>query len=56
VYDDPAQIPGNADLRWDRLSYLFTHHLWASANGMTEARFYRPLLAVWFLINKTCLA
>jgi tetratricopeptide (TPR) repeat protein len=53
VYDDPPQIPGNADLRWDRLSYLFTHHLWASANGMTEARFYRPLLAVWFLINKT---
>lgn len=53
VYDDAPQIPGNADLRWDRLSYLFTHHLWASANGMTEARFYRPLLAVWFLINKT---
>lgn len=53
VYDDPPQIPANTDLRWDRLVYLFTHHLWASANGMTEARFYRPLLAVWFLINKT---
>lgn len=53
VYDDPPQIPGNADLRWDRLGYLFSHHLWASANGMMEARFYRPLLAVWFLINKT---
>ena len=53
VYDDPAQIPGNPDLHWHRLAYLFTHHLWASANGISEARFYRPLLAVWFLINKT---
>lgn len=53
VYDDPPQIPGNADLRWDRLGYLFTHHLWASASGITNSRFYRPLLAVWFLINKT---
>ncbi|HYL85086.1 MAG TPA: tetratricopeptide repeat protein [Candidatus Angelobacter sp.] len=53
VYDDPPQITGNADLRWDRLGYLFTHHLWSSASGMTEARFYRPLLALWFLVNKT---
>ena len=53
VYDDPPQIPGNPDLDWHRLAYLFTHHLWASANGISEARFYRPLLAVWFLINKT---
>ena len=53
VYDDPPQIPGNPDLRWDRLAYLSTHHLWASANGIPEPRFYRPLLAVWFLINKT---
>jgi tetratricopeptide (TPR) repeat protein len=53
VYDDPPQIPGNADLRWDRLGYLFTHHLWSSASGIADARFYRPLLAVWFLINKT---
>lgn len=53
VYDDPPQIPGNADLRWDRVGYLFTHHLWSAASGMTEARFYRPLLALWFLINKT---
>jgi len=53
VYDDPPQIPGNPDLRWERLAYLCTHHLWASANGIPEARFYRPLLAVWFLINKT---
>lgn len=53
VYDDPPQIPGNADLRWDRLSYLFTHHLWSSASGIADARFYRPLLAVWFLVNKT---
>lgn len=52
VYDDPPQIPGNPDLRWDRLAYLFAHHLWASANGITGARFYRPLLAVWFMINK----
>lgn len=55
VYDDPPQIPGNADLRWDRLGFLFTHHLWSSANGITEARFYRPLLAFWFLLNKTLL-
>ena len=53
VYDDPPQIPGNPDLRWDRLAYLGTHHLWASADGIPEPRFYRPLLAVWFLINKT---
>jgi protein O-mannosyl-transferase len=53
VYDDPPQIPGNPDLRWDRLGYLFTHHLWSPASGMTEARFYRPLLALWFLIIKT---
>jgi len=53
VYDDPPQIPGNPDLRWDRLGYLFAHHLWSSAGGIGEARFYRPLLAVWFLVNKT---
>ena len=53
VYDDPPQIPGNPDLRWDRVGYLFAHHLWSSTSGMTLARFYRPLLALWFLINKT---
>jgi len=53
VYDDPPQIPGNPDLRWDRLGYLFGHHLWSSATGIGEARFYRPLLSLWFLINKT---
>ncbi|HXY25429.1 MAG TPA: hypothetical protein VEI73_12310, partial [Candidatus Acidoferrum sp.] len=53
VYDDPPQIPGNPDLRWDRVGYLFAHHLWSSASGAGEARFYRPLLAVWFLVNKT---
>ena len=51
VYDDPPQIPQNQNLEWSRLGYLFTHHLWASARP--EARFYRPLLTVWFLINKT---
>jgi protein O-mannosyl-transferase len=53
VYDDPPQIPGNPDLRWARLGFLFTHQLWASANGIANARFYRPLLSVWFLLNKT---
>jgi len=53
VYDDPPQIPGNPDLRWDRVGYLFAHHLWSSASGAGEARFYRPLLALWFLVNKT---
>ena len=53
VYDDQPQIPGNPDLRWDRLGFLFTHHLWASASDISSARFYRPLLALWFLINKT---
>jgi len=53
VYDDPPQIPGNPDLRWDRLGHLFAHHLWSSASGTGEARFYRPLLALWFLLNKT---
>jgi hypothetical protein len=52
VYDDPPQIPQDQYLQWNRLTYLFTHHLWASAAG-TEARFYRPLLSLWFLINKS---
>ena len=53
VYDDPPQIPGNAALRWERLGFLFTHHLWASAPGIGDARFYRPFLSLWFLVNKT---
>lgn len=53
VYDDPPQIPGNSNLRWDRLGFLFTHQLWASAADITTARFYRPLLSLWFLLNKT---
>jgi tetratricopeptide (TPR) repeat protein len=52
VYDDPPQIPQNQNLIWGRLGFLFTHQLWASTSG-TEARFYRPLLTLWFLINKT---
>lgn len=52
VYDDPPQIPQNQYLQWNRLGYLFTHHLWASTAGM-EPRFYRPLLSLWFLINKS---
>jgi hypothetical protein len=52
VYDDPPQIPQDQYLQWNRLTYLFSHHLWASTAG-TEARFYRPLLSLWFLINKS---
>lgn len=52
VYDDPPQIPQNQNLQWGRVGYLFTHQLWASLAG-TEGRFYRPLLTLWFLINKT---
>jgi len=52
VYDDPPQIPLNQNLQWSRLGYLFTHQLWASAVGI-EGRFYRPLLTLWFLANKT---
>jgi tetratricopeptide (TPR) repeat protein len=52
VYDDPPQIPQNQNLEWSRIGFLFTHQLWASMAG-TAARFYRPLLTVWFLINKT---
>ncbi|MBZ5679362.1 MAG: tetratricopeptide repeat protein [Acidobacteriia bacterium] len=52
VYDDPPQIPQNQNLQWGRLGYLFTHHLWAAAMG-PEGRFYRPLLTLWFLLNKT---
>ena len=52
VYDDPPQIPQNQNLQWSRLGYLFTHHLWVSATG-PDARFFRPLLTGWFLINKT---
>lgn len=52
VYDDPPQIPQNQNLEWSRIGFLFTHQLWASMAG-TDARFYRPLLTLWFLINKT---
>ena len=52
VYDDPPQIPQNQNLQWSRLGFLFTHQLWASMSGL-PGRFYRPLLSLWFLINKT---
>lgn len=52
VYDDPPQIPQNPNLQWSRAGYFFTHHLWSSSLG-GPGRFYRPLLLVWFLINKT---
>jgi protein O-mannosyl-transferase len=52
VYDDPPQIPQNQNLQWSRVGYLFTHHLWASVTEM-QGRFYRPLLALWFLMIKT---
>jgi protein O-mannosyl-transferase len=52
VYDDPPQIPQNPNLEWNRFGFLVTHQLWASVAGM-EGRFYRPLLTLWFLINKT---
>lgn len=52
VYDDPPQIPRNPNLEWSRIGFLFTHQLWASVAGM-QGRFYRPLLTVWFLLNKT---
>ena len=52
VYDDIPQIVQNPFLRWDRVGSFFTHHLWASAGAAANelgARFYRPLLSVWFL-------
>jgi tetratricopeptide (TPR) repeat protein len=52
VYDDPPQIPQNPNLQWNRIGFLFTHQLWASAS-VAQSRFYRPLLTLWFLINKT---
>jgi Flp pilus assembly protein TadD len=52
VYDDPPQIPQNPNLEWNRFGFLVTHQLWASVAGM-EGRFYRPLLTLWFLVNKT---
>lgn len=52
VYDDPPQIPQNPNLEWSRLGFLFSHQLWASTAVM-QPRFYRPLLTVWFLLNKT---
>jgi protein O-mannosyl-transferase len=52
VYDDPPQIPRNPNLQWNRIGFLFTHQLWTST-GITQSRFYRPLLSVWFLINKS---
>jgi protein O-mannosyl-transferase len=52
VYDDVPQIPQNQNLQWSRLGFLFTHHLWASAEG-TGGRYYRPFLTLWFLINKS---
>ena len=52
VYDDPPQIPQNQNLEWSRLGFLLTHQLWASMAGI-QSRFYRPLLTLWFLINKS---
>ena len=52
VYDDLPQIPHNPNLQWSRLGFLFTHQLWASTAVM-QSRFYRPLLTLWFLLNKT---
>lgn len=52
VYDDPPQIPQNPNLEWSRFGFLVTHQLWASVAGM-EGRFYRPLLTLWFLVNKS---
>ncbi len=52
VYDDPPQIPQNPNLQWGRLGFLFTHQLWAST-AIAQNRFYRPLLTLWFLIDKT---
>ena len=52
VYDDPPQIPHNPNLQWSHLGYFFTHHLWASEFG-PQGRFYRPLLMLWFVVNKT---
>ena len=52
VYDDPPQIPQNQNLQWGRLGFLFTHQLWASTAAV-QSRFYRPLLTLWFLVNKT---
>ena len=52
VYDDSPQIPQNSNLQWSRLGFLFTHQLWASTAAM-QSRFYRPLLAFWFVLNKT---
>jgi len=52
AYDDVPQIAQNNNLQWSKLGYLFTHDLWASLPG-SEARFYRPLLSLWFLLNKT---
>jgi tetratricopeptide (TPR) repeat protein len=52
VYDDPPQITQNPNLQWNRVGFLFTHQLWA-ATGIAQTRYYRPLLAFWFLINKS---
>lgn len=52
VYDDPPQIPQNTNLQWSRLGFLLTHQLWAST-GVAQSRFYRPLLTLWFLVNKS---
>ncbi|MGB8833536.1 MAG: hypothetical protein WCC95_15395 [Candidatus Sulfotelmatobacter sp.] len=52
VYDDPPQIPQNPNLQWSRLGFLFTHQLWASTIA-AQGRFFRPLLTLWFLINKS---
>jgi protein O-mannosyl-transferase len=52
VYDDPPQIPQNPNLEWKRIGFLLTHPLWAF-NGVGQNRFYRPLLSLWFLVNKS---
>jgi len=52
VYDDVPQISQNPNLTWSQTGYLFAHHLWAGL-AVGEARFYRPLLMLWFVANKT---
>ncbi|HKD90377.1 MAG TPA: tetratricopeptide repeat protein [Terriglobales bacterium] len=52
VYDDSAQILNNPELHWRRIGFLFSHQLWAYLPN-AEARFYRPLLSLWFLLNRS---
>jgi tetratricopeptide (TPR) repeat protein len=55
IHDDWPQIAENGALEWSNLRGLLTQHQWASSSGLQigDPRFFRPVLQVWLLLNKS---